>query len=183
MSQRTKERLTRMVKSVEKTDINRGQFDPEAWAELLRRDQIGPDTFARSGTGSSIVASSRGGSSELTPTERAAEHLLSGKRVRDPFREDLRELERWVFELESLSTKIVERQKYLFYAEEKKKRETASVPCEAACPLPAEKSGFCEEHFLHWRTTGADRQRYVYFCNQTRNPAGELLVMDAPWNE
>jgi hypothetical protein len=167
-----------MVKSVEKVDINRGQFDPAAGEELLRRDQVGPDTFARSGTGSSIVASSRGGSAELTPTERAAEHLLSGQRVRDPFREDLRQLERWLFEFEDLSSKIVERQRYLFYAEEKKRKETASVPCEAACPLPAIKSGFCDEHFEEWKATGADRQRFVMYCQQTRNSEGFILVSE-----
>lgn len=144
---------------------------------------MGPETYARSGTGSSIVASSRGGSSELTPTERAAEHRISGRKIRDPFREDLRELERWMFELESLSTKIVERLKYLFYAEEKKRRETSSAPCEANCPLPAQKSGFCEEHYAHWRSTGADRQRYVAFHQQTRNSEGTVLVTEVPWNE
>ena len=81
-----------------------------------------------------------------------------------------------MFELESLSTKIVERQKYLFYAEEKKKRETASAPCEAACPLPATRSGFCDEHFAEWRATGAERQRFVMFCQATRNSEGLLLV-------
>jgi hypothetical protein len=154
---------------------------------LFRRDQIGPDTYARSGTGSSIVASSRGGSSELTPTERAAERNSgfpnTGKKERDPFREDLRELERWVFELESLSAKILQRQQYLFYAEEKKRKETSSVPCEAACPLPATRSGFCDEHYAEWKATGADRQRFVMFHQQTTNAAGEVLVSDAPWNE
>jgi hypothetical protein len=135
-----------------------------------------------SGTGSSIVASSRGGSSELTPTERAAERNSgfkdTGRKQKDPFREDLRELERWMFELESLSTKIVERQKYLFYAEEKKKKETSSAPCEANCPLPATKAGFCDEHHAEWRATGVDRQRFVMFCQQTRNTEGLVLVSD-----
>jgi len=135
-----------------------------------------------SSTGSSIVASSRGGSSELTATERAAEQRMSGRKVRDPFREDLRELERWLFDMESLSTKIVERQKYLFYAEEKKRQERASVPCEANCPLPAVKSGFCDEHFDEWKATGSQRQTFVMFCQQTRNAAGEILLVEAPWN-
>jgi len=108
---------------------------------------------------------------------------MSSRKTRDPFREDLRELERWIFELESLSAKIAERQKYLFYAEEKKRNERASVPCEAACPLPAVKSGFCEEHFNEWRSTGAERQRFVMFCQQTRNSEGNVLIIEAPWNE
>ena len=100
------------------------------------------------------------------------------RHTRDPFREDLREMEKWVFELESLSTKIVERQTYLFYAEEKKKKETSSAPCEANCPLPAQKSGFCEEHFEEWKSIGCDRQRYVMYCQQTRNSEGLVLVTD-----
>jgi hypothetical protein len=171
-----------MSRSLDKTNENLGRVDLDALEELLRRDQIGPDTYAKSSTGSSIVAGSRGGS-ELTPTERAAEQNMSGRKVRDPFRDDLRELEKWFFEMESLSEKIVQRQKYLFYAEEKKKRETSSVPCEAACPLPATKSGFCEEHFIEWRQSGAERQRFAMFYQQTRNTAGEVLVVEAPWNE
>ena len=128
------------------------------------------------------MASSRGGSSELTPTERAAERNSgfpdTGRKERDPFREDLRDMERWVFELESLSAKIVERQKYLFYAEEKKKRETSSVPCEANCPLPAQKSGFCDEHFTEWKSIGCDRQRFVMYCQQTKNSEGLVLVSE-----
>lgn len=132
------------------------------------------------------MANSRGGGSGSTPTERAVLSRYSSRdggpdverRVRDPFREDLRELERWVFELESLSTKIVERQKYLFYAEEKKRHEVSSAPCEANCPLPAQKSGFCEEHFNEWRSIGCDRQRYVMYCQQTRNSEGFVLVTD-----
>ncbi len=153
-------------------------------SELFRRDQIGPDTFAKSATGSSIVANSRGGGSDNTPVERAllSRHISKGdgpdmeRRIRDPFREDLRELERWVSELESLSAKIVERQKYLFHAEEKKKRETASSPCEANCHLPAQKSGFCDEHYVEWRSIGCDRQRFVMYCQQTRNSEGLVLV-------
>jgi hypothetical protein len=87
-----------------------------------------------------------------------------------------------VFELESLSSKVTERQAYLFSAEEKKRKEVSSVPCEAACPLPAVRSGFCDEHYLEWKTTGADRQRFCMYYQQTRNAAGELLVQDAPWN-
>ena len=166
---------------------NLSRVDLDALSELFRRDQIGPETFARSGTGSSIVASSRGGSSELTPTERAAERNSgfpeTGRKERDPFREDLREFERWVFEFESISTKIVERVQYLFYAEEKKRKETSSAPCEANCPVPATRSGFCDEHYAEWRATGTDRQRFVMFHQQTRNSAGELLIMDTPWNE
>lgn len=151
---------------------------------MLRRDQIGPDTFAKSATGSSIVINSRGGGSDSTPIERALLSKYHSKgdgpdverHIRDPFRDDLREMERWVFELESLSTKIVERQKYLFYAEEKKKKEMSSAPCEANCPLPASKSGFCEEHFVEWRAIGCDRQRFVMYCQETRNSEGLLLV-------
>lgn len=140
------------------------------------------DTYARSGTGSSIVASSRGGSSDLTPTERAAERNSgfpgTGRKERDPFRDDLRDLEKMLFEFESLSTKIVERQAYLFYAEEKRKKETASAPCEANCPLPASKSGFCDEHYAEWRSIGCDRSRFVLFCNATKNSEGLTLVTE-----
>jgi len=87
-------------------------------------------------------------------------------------------MERWVFELETLSNKIVERQKYLFYAEEKKKKETASAPCEANCPLPATKSGFCDEHHTEWRAIGCDRQRFVMYCQQTKNSEGLVLVSE-----
>ena len=151
--------------------------------ELFRRDQVGVDTYAKSSTGSSIVAGSRGGSSELTATERAADQNMSSRKMRDPFREDLREFERWLFDLESLTEKIVHRQQYLFYAEEKKLKETSSVPCEANCPLPAVKAGFCEEHFAEWKQTGVDRMKFVFFYQQTRNSAGEVLVVEAPWNE
>jgi hypothetical protein len=119
----------------------------------------------------------------LTSVERAAEYSMSGKKTRDPFKDDLRQMETWIFELESLSNKIIERQSFLFYAEEKKRREVSSAPCEANCPLPASKSGFCEEHYEEWRGLNVDRQKFVYYCQQTRSSGGDVLIVEAPWNE
>ena len=45
------------------------------------------------------------------------------------------------------------------------------------CPLPAEKSGFCIEHFEEWKSIGCDRQRFVMYCNQTRNSENILLTL------
>ena len=106
---------------------------------------------------------------------------MSGRKTRDPFREDLKRLEKNLFELESISSKIVLLQEFLSGRQEENKSRATTEPCLACGVLPIVRTGFCEDCHAEWRDHGSpDRSRWIAFKTTTRNTAGELLVADPP---
>ncbi len=100
--------------------------------------------------------------------------------IRDPFRDDLRRLEKYLFELESLSGKIVLLQGFLSGSQEEKTR-ARTEPCLACGVLPITRTGFCKDCHTEWQDHGSpDRARWIAYKTAMRNAAGDLLVTEPP---
>ena len=181
LNQRGVQRLKRVSDSIDNVNKSLGLLKVDHLEELFRRDQIGVDTYAASGTGSSIVAFNRGSNPELTPTERAAENNGFKKKRSDPVREETKKIERDIFKAEEHLRMAVESLTELRSGVERKRGRETTTPCEACGILPIAKTGFCNECYLDWLDNGSpDRQRWVAYKNGTRNPEGRILVTDQP---
>jgi hypothetical protein len=185
LNQRGIQRLNRVSTSIENINKFLVRLRMDHLEELFRRDQIGVDTYASSGTGSSIVAFNRGASPELTPTERAAERNSgfpnTGRKQGDPVRNEIKKIERDIFKAEEHVRMAVESLTFLRSGVEKKRGRETTEPCEACGILPIVKTGFCSPCYLEWVENGSpERQRWVAYKNATRNSEGRILVPDPP---
>ena len=181
LNQRGLQRLKRVSDSIENSNRFLVKLKTDHLEELFRRDQIGIDTYAASGTGSSIVGFSSGSNSELTPTERAAENNGFKKKQSDPVRDETKKIERDIFKAEEHLRMAVESLTFLRSGVEKKRGRETTAPCEACGILPISKTGFCVGCFLEWVENGSpDRQMWVAYKNALRNSEGKILVPDVP---
>jgi len=181
LNRRSQQRLKRMTDSLEAISRFTNKISVVELETLVRRDEIGVDTYAVSNTGTSIAASSRGASSELTPTERAAEISMKGKKPYDPVREEVRKIEKKIIQSEENLRQIVESINFLKEGVEKKKRRQTSEPCEICEVLPAVKTAMCSDCYLDWVDAGApDRFRWRAYMHQLTNSDGQVLVTDVP---
>jgi hypothetical protein len=181
LNQRAQQRQKRVLESLENINKFLVKLKEDHLEELFRRDQVGVDTYAASGTGSSIVGFSRGSNSELTPTERAAENNGFKKKQSDPVRDETKKIERDIFKAEEYLRMAAESLTFLRSGVEKKRGRETTAPCEACGILPISKTGLCSECFLGWAENGyPDRQRYISYLNATRNSEGKILVTDLP---
>lgn len=143
-----------------------------------------------SNSGSPGFAISRKGSSSSTsPTERNVLAKYGNKdngpdiekHVHDPVREELKKIERKIFDAEENLRQAYESMEFLRVGVEKERGRKPSVPCEACLILPAVKMGFCHPCYVEWTELGApDRQRYVAYKTQALSSEGKILVTDAP---
>lgn len=181
LNRRSQQRLKRMTDSLEAISRFTNKISVAELETLVRRDEIGIESYAVSNTGKSIAASNRGASSELTPTERAAEISMNGKRPYDPVREEVRKIERKIIQSEENLRQIIESISYLKEGVEKKKKRQATEPCEICKILPAVKTAMCSECYIQWVNAGApDRFRWRAYMHQLTNSDGQILVNNIP---
>lgn len=181
LNQRAQQRLKRVQESLESTNKFLARLKVDHLEELFRRDQVGVDTYAASGTGSSIVGFSRGSNSELTPTERAAENNGFKKKQSDPVRDETKKIERDIFKAEEHLRMAAESLTFLRSGVEKKRGRETTTPCEACGILPQVKTALCGGCWIEWCENGSpDRQRWVAYKNAIRNSEGKILVTDPP---
>lgn len=181
LNRRSQQRLKRMTDSLEAISRFTNKISVAELETLVRRDEIGIESYAVSNTGKSIAASNRGASSELTPTERAAEISMNGKRPYDPVREEVRKIERKIIQSEENLRQIIESISYLKEGVEKKKKRQATEPCEICKILPAVKTAMCSGCYIQWVNAGApDRFRWRAYMHQLTNSDGQILVNNIP---
>ena len=181
LNRRSQQRLKRMTDSLEAIGRFTNKISVTELENLVRRDEVGIDSYAVSNTGTSIAASNRGSSSELTPTERAAEISMRGKKPYDPVREEVRKIERRILQSEENLRSIVESIKFLKEGVEKKKKRQTSEPCEICMVLPAVKTAMCGDCYVQWVDAGApDRFRWRAYMHQLTNSEGQVLVSEFP---
>ena len=182
ISRRGQQRVARFAESIEEIGKYLSQISLDGFEDLVRRDAVGVDSYATSGTGSSIVATSRGSGSELTPVERAAEAALFSKKRRDPLREELRNIERAVFQAEDVLRRLLENMTFLMDGVERRRGRTASSsPCEICTVLPQTKRGMCTGCYDDWISAGAPEfSRWKAYMLATRSSDGRVLVTEQP---
>ena len=182
LNRRSQQRLKRMTDSLEAIARFTNKISIVELENLVRRDEISVDSYAVSNTGTSIAASSRGASSELTPTERAAEISMRGKKPYDPVREEVKKIEKRIIQSEENLRQIVESIKFLKEGVEKKrKRQASSEPCEICEVLPAIKTAMCSDCYVQWVDAGApDRFRWRAYMHQLTASDGQVLVKEMP---
>jgi len=181
LNRRSQQRLKRMTDSLEAIGRFTNKISAVELENLVRRDEIGLDTYAVSNTGTSIAASNRGSSSELTPTERAAEASMRSKKPKDTVREEVRKIERKIIQSEENLRQILESINFLKEGVEKKRKRQASEPCEICTILPAVKTAMCSDCYVQWVDAGApDRFRWRAYMHQLTSSDGQVLVTEAP---
>jgi hypothetical protein len=182
LNRRSQQRLKRMTDSLEAIARFTNKISVNELENLVRRDEIGVDSYAVSNTGTSIASSSRGASSELTPTERAAEINIKGKKPYDPVREEVKKIEKKIIQSEENLRQIVESIKFLKEGVEKKRnRQASSEPCEICKVLPAIKTAMCADCYVQWVDAGApDRFRWRAYMHQLTATDGQILVPEMP---
>ena len=189
LNQRAQARVKRLASSLETLNKTLSKIRVGDLEELCRRDMI-PVTLSNSGSSAGFAVSRSGGSpSSSSPTERAviAKYSSRGdgpdfeRTVKDPLRDDLKKIERWIFDAENLMRQAEELIIYVRDGVEKKRGRETSTPCEICEILPAVKTAMCMTCYQTWIDAGApDRGRYRAYHLALRSSDGHLLVSDPP---
>lgn len=181
LNRRSQQRLKRMVDSLENISKFSNKIKIDDLEELVRRDAVGVDTYAASNTGSSVVLSSRGSSSELTPVERAVEASAFGRKTNDPVRREIKNIEQKILQSEENLRRIIESINFLKEGVEKKRNRATTEPCEICMVLPAVKTAMCATCHAEWVGEGApDRFRWKAFKRELKSSDGIPLVTEQP---
>ena len=176
LSQRAAARLSGAAKSLEKTSVYLGTIRLDDLEELFRRDQIAV-TSASSSSSPGFAISRKGGTSSSSPTERAvlASYRSKGdgpdvkRKIYDPVRDEVRKIEKWIFEFENIGRRINESIAYLKDTAEKERSHKPSPPCEACGIFPITSRGMCDGCHLRWVTEGRpDFQRWCRYLQSLR---------------
>ena len=177
LSQRAASRSSSAAKSLEKTNIHLSNIKIDDLEELFRRDQIAVDS-ASSGSSPGFAISRKGSSSSSSPIERALMQKYTSrgdgpdveKKIYDPVRDEVRKIERWIFEFENIGRKINESITFLKSTVEKERGHKPSPPCEACGILPITRRGACDECYDIWLDDGRpDFQRWCRYREALRN--------------
>ena len=189
LNQRAQARVKRMASSLENINKLLAKVKISDLEELCRRDMI-PVTLSNSGSSAGFAVSRSGGSpSSSSPTERAviAKYSSRGdgpdiaRTVKDPLRDDLRKIEKKIFDAEESIRQAEELLVYIRDGVEKKRSRETSTPCEICEVLPAVKTAMCMPCYQSWIDAGApDRGRYRAYHLALRSSDGQLLVSDPP---
>lgn len=179
LNRRSQQRLKRMVDSLENINKFANKLKIEDLEELVRRDAIPVD---RSSGGSSGVAIARsGGNPSSSSVERAVISNMEGRKIDDPVRREVKNIEQKILRSEENLRQILESIAFLKEGVEKKRSRVTSEPCEICVILPAVKTAMCATCYAEWVENGApDRFRWKAFKRELTSPEGYPLVTEQP---
>ena len=180
MTRHTKQRIRRVVGSIDSISREANRINVEEVSELFRRADIPVDTgYWRS---SSIVnvnpSSGMGGTSVV---EAAVIARMEGKQPRDTLAEKVRSLENAIVEAEVAIKRIASIIDDINRPAKKMREVRKPDPCEVCHIVNIAKSGLCLSCYAEWVSAGSpDRQHWVMYKNQTTNSQGEILLPEQP---
>jgi len=180
LNRRSQQRLKRMLESIENINKFANRIKIEDLEELVRRDAIPVDVYGGSG-GSSFAVARSGGKPSSSSVERAVISKVEGKTQKDPVREEVKSIEKWIIQSEENLRKIHQSINFLKEGEEKKRKRPTSEPCEICVVLPAVKTAMCIPCYIEWVDAGApDRFRWKAYKRALTSSEGIPLVTDQP---
>lgn len=180
LSRRSQMRLKRMIESIENINKFANRIKMEDLEELVRRDSIAVDSSGGS-SGSSFAIARSGGKPNSSSVERAVISKVEGKPIKDPVRNEVKSIERWIIQSEENLRQIHQSINFLKEGVEKKRNRVTSEPCEICMVLPAVKTAMCITCYAEWVDAGApDRFRWKAYKRALTSSEGIPLVTEQP---
>lgn len=181
LTRRSQQRLKRMIDGVDSISKMANKINLAELEELVRRDeiQVTPENFAGGG---GFAVGRRGGKPSGSSVERAVIARLEGRKIYDPLKEQVRDIERMLIDAEENLRRVHESMKAIREGVEKTKgRKPVSAPCEICNVLPAAKTAMCIGCYKEWIDSGApDRSRWKAYKQQSLGPDGRVLIETPP---
>ena len=180
LNRRSQQRLKRMLESIDNINKFATRIRVEDIEELVRRDATTIDTYGNT-AGSSFAVARTGGKPNSSSVERAVIAKVEGKPIKDPVREEVKRIEKWIVQTEENLRQVHQSIKFLKEGVEKQRKRPSSEPCEICMVLPAVKTAMCPTCYSEWVDVGApDRFRWRAYKRAITSSEGIPLVVEQP---
>lgn len=180
LNRRSQQRLKRLQASVDHLQAMLNRINMIEVEEIIRRDEISIDEYARFG-GGSVVLVGRRTANAGSPVENAVIAKMMGKPIRDHFREAVQAIEESIVRAEAHIFEASKSLQALTHPEAVVKERRKSNPCDVCQVLPVMKTGMCHECYTEWIAAGSpERDRWIAYKLHLTNSEGVILITEQP---